>query len=252
MIKIGCAAYSYRDYFNKGEMNYKDFIEEAYRIGLDGVEFTLYWLPRKDRSYFMNLKREALYHGLSISGVGISTSFCHPNVSERKKNVESVIEGLKIAYMLGAPSLRVFGGNIPEGYDRNTVLKWVVESIKSCLKYAEDYGVVIAMENHGGITETADSLIEIVEKVGSPWFRINLDLGNYRRSIYREIEKTTPYAVHIHAKIRAGDMILDYKKIKEILLSKGYNGFLSIEYEEKEDPKTGVPKFAKYLFEIFG
>lgn len=41
MIKIGCTAYSYREYFNSGEMGYKDFIKEIYHIGLDGVELTL-------------------------------------------------------------------------------------------------------------------------------------------------------------------------------------------------------------------
>ena len=252
MIKVGCAAYSYREYFNDGRMSYKDFIEEIYSIGLDGVELTLYWLPTKNRAYLMDLKRHALYHGLPISGVGISTNFCNPSPSERKRNIESVREGLEIAYMLGAPSIRVFGGNIPEGYDRNIVLEWVVESIESCLSYAEDRGVVISMENHGGITDKADKLIEIVRKVDSPWFRVNLDLGNYRENVYEEIEKTVPYAVHIHAKIRAGELRLDYNRIKNILVSRGYNGFLSIEYEEKEDPKIGVPKFAKYLFEIFG
>lgn len=45
MIKIGCAAYSYRNYFEKGTMSHEDFIEEAHRIGLDGVKLTLYWLP---------------------------------------------------------------------------------------------------------------------------------------------------------------------------------------------------------------
>ena len=45
--------------------------------------------------------------------------------------------------------------------------------------------------------------------------------------------------------------IRDSYRIKEILKSGGYNGFLSIEYEEKEDPKIGIPKFAKHLFEVF-
>jgi len=108
------------------------------------------------------------------------------------------------------------------------------------------------MENHGGITAKAENVIEIVENVDSSWFRVNLDLGNYRESTYEEIAKTVPYAVHAHAKVRvAGGMKLDYQKIKGILESKGYNGFLSIEYEEKEDSKIGVPKFGKYLMTIF-
>jgi len=252
MIKIGCAAYSYRDYLKDGRMRYEGFIEEAYKIRLDGVELTLYWLPSKDKSYFRKLKRLSLFHGLSISCAGISTNFCNPNPSERKKEIEKVKEGLDIACELGAPCLRVFGGYLPEGYTEADAMGWVTEALQSCVGYAEDKGVVIAMENHGGITAKADNVIEIVKNVDSPWFRVNLDLGNYRESVYEEIAKTVPYAVHIHAKVSvAGGVKLDYQKIKEILESKGYNGFLSIEYEEKEDPKIGVPKFAKHLMDLF-
>jgi len=252
MIKIGCAAYSYREYLNDGRMKYEDFIEEAYRIGLDGVELTLYWLPSKDASYFRKLKRLSLYRGLSISCAGISTNFCNPNVSERMKTIEAVKEGLEIAHELGAPCLRIFGGRVPEGYTDSEAIKWIVESVSSCVEYAEENGVVMAMENHGGVTSKADNVIKIVRDVDSPWFRVNLDLGNYRESTYDEIAKTVPYAVHIHAKVSvSGGGKMDYQRVKEILKSGGYNGFLSIEYEEKEDSKVGVPRFAKYLFETF-
>jgi len=253
MIKIGCTAYSYRDYLNDGRMKYEDFIEEAYKIGLDGVEFPLYWLPTKDPSYLRKIKRLSLYHGLPISEVGISTNFCSPEVSERKKAIEAVKEGLEMAHELGAPCLRVFGGYVPEGYSTEDAINWVVESIKSCIDYAEENGVVIALENHGGVTSKADDVIKIVKGVDSPWFRVNLDTGNYLESTYDEIAKTLPYAVHMHAKVALvrKKVKLDYERIKEILVSGGYNGFLSIEYEEEEDPKLAVPKFAKYLFEIF-
>jgi len=252
MIKIGCAAYSYREYLQDGRMMYEDFIEEAYRIGLDGVELTLYWLPSKNPSYFRKIKRLSFFRGLPISCAGISTNFCNPDISEREKAIKAVKEGLEIAHELGSPCLRVFGGYVPEGYSKDEAIGWIVESLNSCIDDAEDNGVVIAMENHGGITSKADDVIRIVEGVDSSWFRVNLDLGNYRESTYEEIAKTVPYAVHIHAKVSiAKGMKIDYQKVKEILESERYNGFLSIEYEEEEDAKIGVPKFAQYLFDIF-
>jgi len=252
MIKIGCAAYSYREYLKDGRIGYEDFIEEAYRMGLDGVELTLYWLPTKDVSYFKKIKRLSLYRGLPISCAGISTNFCTPNVAERDDAINGVREGLEIARELGAPCLRVFGGYVPEGYMKDEAIDWTVKSLQSCVNYAEEYGVVMALENHGGITSKADDVIRIIESVDSPWLRVNLDLGNYKEPLYDEIAKTVPYAVHIHAKVSAaGNVKINYQRVKEILESARYNGFLSIEYEEKEDAKIGVPKFAKYLFEIF-
>lgn len=251
MIKIGCAAYSYREYLKDGRMRYEDFIEEAYNIRLDGVELTLYWLPSKDPSYFGKLKRLSLFRGLPISGAGISTNFCNPDASERKQAIESVEEGLDLARELGAPCLRVFGGYVPEGYTEKEATEWTIQSLKSCVGYAEERGVVIAMENHGGITAKADNVLNIIKGVDSPWFRLNLDLGNFREDTYDEIAKTVPYAVHTHAKVSVGDTELDYRRVKKILEDGGYNGFLSIEYEEEEDAKIGVPRFARYLLDLF-
>jgi len=252
MIKIGCAAYSYRDYLKDGRMSYEDFIEEAYNIGLDGVEMTLYWLPSRGPQYFRNLKRIALSRGLAISCAGISTNFCSPDPLERERMIKAVEEGVGIARELGAPVLRVFGGYVPEGYSEAQALQWTIEALSRCIAYAEENGVVIALENHGGITARADSVIRIIESVGSPWLRVNLDLGNYKESTYEDIAKTVPYAVHIHGKISVSEnKKVDYEKVKRILGEKGYNGFISIEYEEKKDPKIGVREFAKNLLSLF-
>ncbi|MCX8183505.1 MAG: sugar phosphate isomerase/epimerase [Crenarchaeota archaeon] len=252
MIKIGCAAYSYRDYLKDGRMSYEDFIEEVYKIGLDGVEMTLYWLPSREPSYFRNLKRIALSRGLPISCAGISTNFCNPDPREREKMIKTVEEGLGIARELGAPALRVFGGHVPEGYSEEQAIRWTVEALSRCITYAEENGIVIALENHGGVTARADNVVRIVESVGSPWLRVNLDLGNYKESMYEDIAKTVPYAVHIHGKVSVSENIkVDYEKIRRILGDNSYNGFISIEYEEKEDPKKGVPEFAKYLLRMF-
>ena len=252
MIKIGCAAYSYRDYLKDGRMSYEDFIEEAHNIGLDGVEMTLYWLPSREPQYFRNLKRVALSRGLPISCAGISTNFCNPDPMERERMIKTVEEGASIARELGAPALRVFGGYVPEGYFEEQAILWTIGALRRCVKYAEENGVVIALENHGGITARADSVIRIIEGVDSPWLRVNLDLGNYRESTYEDIAKTVPYAVHIHGKVSISENIrVDYEKVKRILEDKGYNGFISIEYEEKEDPKVGVREFARYLLRLF-
>jgi L-ribulose-5-phosphate 3-epimerase UlaE len=157
-----------------------DFIDaqEAYRIGLDGVEITLYWLPSGGFS-LSDLKRLALLRGLPISCAGISTDFCSPSKSERDRMITKVDEGLKLAETLGAPCLRVFGGQVLEGHIETKTRERVIEALKRCVCLAENQGIVLALENHHGITARADDVIEILERVGSPWLRLNLDLGNY-------------------------------------------------------------------------
>jgi len=97
--------------------------------------------------------------------------------------------------------------------------------------------------------------------VGSEWLGVNLDVGNYGGDIYDEIAKTVPHAIHIHARQRAGAgpaagkpegvSEIDYERIRDILVSKGYNGFISLEYEYGDPAKAAVPAELKYLLEIF-
>ena len=254
MIKIGCAAYSYRQYFEDGSMTYESFLEECHHAGLDGAELTLYWIPTIEPSYLKKLRRSALSHGLAISSVGTRSNFSLPTVEERGRQAADVGKWINVAYELGSPCLRIFGGLVPEGSTVKQAVDWAIEGMKLCVKDAEDKGVVLALENHGGTTGRADDTIRIVEEVNSEWLRINLDLGNYSENPYDEIRRSLPYTVHAHAKVSTtfgGKAKLDYDKIKPLLDAEGYNGFLSIEYEEPEDPKTGVPKFAKYLLELF-
>ena len=254
MIKIGCAAYSYRQYFQDGSMTYESFLEECYRSGLDGAELTLYYMPAIESSYLKKLRRLALSYGLAISSVGTRSNFSLPTAEERQKQAAEVHKWIDVAHELGSPCLRIFGGLVPEGYTVKQAVDWAIEGLKLCVKDAEDRGVVLALENHGGTTGRADDTIRIVDEVNSEWLRINLDLGNYSEDLYDGIRGTIPYTVHAHAKVSTtfgGKMKLDYAKIKSLLQAGGYNGFLSIEYEEAEDPKTGVPEFARFLLEQF-
>jgi sugar phosphate isomerase/epimerase len=251
MIKIGCASYSYRDYLKDGRMSYEDFIEESYRLGLDGVELTTYWFPSDEPSYLRKLKHLALRRGLPTSCVSIRTDFCNADAAQKELAIKNVEGGLTIARELGAPCLRVFSGKASEGETEAEATKRAVETLKLCAGYAGNKGVVMALENHHGITARADNVIKIINDVGSPWLRVNLDLGNYYESTYEEIAKTVPYTVNIHAKISCAQNKVDYRRIKEILETGGYNGFLSIEHEEKEDQKIGVARFAKFLLNLF-
>jgi len=110
------------------------------------------------------------------------------------------------------------------------------------------------LENHGGITSSAKNVVRIAKEVGSEWFGINLDLGNYHGNIYDEIAKTAPYAVNVHAKVFEDQKALkrlDFGRVRKILESAGYNGFVSLEYEGPEDPNVAVPKETKFLLEAF-
>ena len=63
------------------------------------------------------------------------------------------------------------------------------------------YGIYLALENHGGITGTAEQLLALVKAVKHDWFGVNLDTGNFHTADpYGDLEKAAPYAVTVQVK----------------------------------------------------
>jgi sugar phosphate isomerase/epimerase len=255
-MKISCAAYSFRQYLQSGEMSLEGFIRKGYEMGLDGVELTSYYFPTTEASFLKGLKRAALAHGIDIAGAAIGGSFAVPD-DVRADQVALARQWVDVAMTLGAPCLRVFAGLVPDGHTEEEAMAWCIAGLKEAAAYAEQRGVVLALENHGGITSTVEQVKQLVEGVGSDWLGVNLDLGNYRSDPYREILETIPYAVTTHVKTQGRDasgqhFLLDQPRILQVLRAGGYKGYLSIEYEADEDPMLAVPRFANYLRSLVG
>jgi L-ribulose-5-phosphate 3-epimerase len=117
--------------------------------------------------------------------------------------------------------------------------------------------VMLALENHWGLTTQPENLLRIYRSIRSPWFGINLDTGNFPDEPYAGIEKLAPHAIIVQAKTYHGGgewytLDLDYKRIAAILRRAGYSGWVSLEMEGKEPAATAVPKSYRILREAFG
>jgi len=265
-MKLGCAAYSYRDYLldqrrgpQQGRMSLVDFLDTAVELNLDGVELTSYYFPSTERAYLNNLKRQALFRGLEISGTAVGNNFCLPEEAERQAQVDMCKEWIEHSVILGSPCMRVFAGPVPEGHTEEEARAWCIECLREVVAHGEQHGVVIALENHGGITYTAEQVLKLLDAIQSDWLRANLDLGNFGPDPYDQFRMIAPYTVTTHAKVSwferprdpSSRRDVDYARVKEILEDVGYRGFISIEYEEPEDPQTGVPAFVRTLQSVF-
>jgi len=256
VIKVGCAAYSYRKYL-QGEgasMTLEDFLETAAEVGCDGVELTSYYFPADAGVEYMNrMKRRAFLLGLDVCATSVGNRFTFPPGKERDAQVAGVKKWINHAAEMGAPCMRIFAGSTPEGSSDEEAIRWVVECIQECADLAAQRGVILALENHHGVTSTAEQVLAIVGAVKSEWVGVNLDTGNFRtEDPYADIAKVAPYAVTTHFKTemapagRAKERA-DPKRIVGILRDAGYRGYLTLEYEAAEDPKTAVPQVIRSL-----
>ncbi len=251
-MKVGCAAYSFRQYLTSGQMSLEDFLQKAVEMDIDGVELTAYYFSSTDDAYLYALKRQCYLLGLQISAAAVGNRFTDADAAERAAQIEYVKDWIDISVKLGAPCLRLFAGGTPEGHSEAEARQWTIDGLKECAEYAAPRGVLLALENHGGITSTANQVIDLVTSVDSEWVGVNLDTGNFRQDPYGSLARVAPYAVTAHAKTEipqeaGGKEEADFSKIVSMLKAEGYKGYISIEYEAAEDAMTAVPRFAQML-----
>lgn len=251
-MKLSCAGYTFNTYFREKGLTLEKYADICADMGLEGIELTQYYFPETASAYLNGLKRHLFRRGLELAGTAIGGAFCMPTPEERQQHIEFVKEWLDISARLGSPCLRVFAGETPEGQREEDAFEWTVAGLKECAVHAEQVGVMIGVENHGGISAAAEGLIRILKGVESDWVGALLDFGNYSKDPYAEFEQTAPYAIMTHAKPTADFAgsrdYVDYRRVADIMRKAGYRGFLSIEYEEPgQDAMVEVPRFAAYL-----
>ncbi len=264
--RIGVSTYSFWQFNGpKEETPIEKCIDDAARMGFDGIELLLVQMTSEENSYLQKLKRRAFHAGLDLMGFSTHQGYIYPDPELRKENVEKTIRQIELAYALGIPTMRLNTGRwgtiksfddlmankgkepILEGYTEDDGYKWVIDSIQKCMPKAQECGVVLGLENHWGLGRTADGVLRIVDAVNSPWLQVTADTGNFLENQYTQLEKLAPRAFLIQAKTYFGGgkwytLDIDYDKVAEIFKKVNYQGYVSIEFEGNDDPQKAIPK----------
>lgn len=247
-LLVGCCAISYSKYLKGGQMTMEDFIRKGVELRLDGVDMTVYFLKSTEPAYLANLRHLAFKNGLGFSGAACGSSMVQADKQERAQVLADIKKWTDVTDQLGASHLRVFAGKLPAGATTEQGANWCVEVMKEASDYSGKRGITLGIEPHGGITQRADTLLEIIHRVDSPYAGINLDITHFiptpEQSGYAQIEACIPYATQTHIRYRfdSGELI-DLDRVWQMFAKGGYKGYMSAEYEnEKEDAITGVPR----------
>ncbi len=254
-MRLSCCAYSYRQALQAGTMTLPDFLKRCRATGFDGVELTAYYFPSTERALLNQIKQQAHREGLDISGTAIGTDFAQPDAAKRREHVTMARNWIEHSVVLGAPTLRVFAGGIRPGESAEQTFQNVVECLQECAEYAWQRGVTLALENHGGLTGTAEGTLRLLHAVSGSGLGLNLDFGNFHGDIYAQFEACAPFAVATHVKPSAtieegrseSRKPVDYRRVRDIMDAVDYRGYFAIEYEEDKPAETAVPRFAAAL-----
>ena len=180
-----------------------------------------------------------------------------------RKNIEHTKHCIELAYAMGIPCIRLNSGRWGtiksfddlmvrrglepplEGYTEDDAFGWCIDSIEKCLPKAEECGVLLALENHWGLSRTPEGLLRIAGAIDSPWLGVLMDTGNFLENPYEKYEKIIPRTVFVQAKTYYGGgewytLDLDYERIGRMLKDAGFHGYVALEFEGKADADDGV------------
>jgi sugar phosphate isomerase/epimerase len=263
LMKLSLAAYSFRKYLTDyrrrssgaaqatgaGSMTLEDFVDLCAQYGLPGTEPTSYYVPDPlPDKYLQRLRRRAFLAGLSVSGTAIGNTFTHPAGPDRDREIAYTKLWIDRAADMGAPTIRIFAGDVQKGTTETQARQWCIDAIRECCEYAGRKGVILALENHGGIVTTAEQLVSIVRAIDSEWFGVTWDSGNFRSADpYAELTMIAPYAVTAQIKTKIAGKPADLPRVVRILSDINYRGWLALEYEDEEEPKIAVPRYLEEL-----
>lgn len=274
-VKVALSSYSFSGFNGGGESfdfsdvpNVFEMIDHCVEWGLDGIEFLNEHLslsgvdsPEK----LSELSQYAAIRGVRIVTLAASNNPLQTSAQQRADDLAKLVQHIEWAEILGAPFVRVLGGRWGtitdfqeltanqggeppvEGFTAEDGLAWTVTSLRYAAQIAAKKGITLVLENHWGPTGTAAGTKQIHDAVDSPFLKYVLDTGNFfhLEDQYAEMKVFMEDLAMVHAKVylggsRVGVPGLDYARIRELLDSVNYTGYVSIEFEGFAAPQDGI------------
>ncbi len=220
-------------------------------FGVNGIEFvnTLFEVPTE--GYLKKLKANAATHGVTMVLIMCDDEGdgCGDTKEARKQFEINHRKWVDIAHYLGCHAIRT-NCRGPEKVDKAEALKWSKECYDKLLDYAKPANISVIIENHGGVSNDPDWMIELMKKVNNKafgthpdWRRPSPEFDNY---VY--LQKTLPYAKAISYRNQPTEELT--AKMIKLSHDSGYRGWYGIESSGREEIKKGIELLKKYLINV--
>ena len=202
---------------------------------------------------------QAMFANSKVSPRVLGTSCSFHNIEKYEAAIEEGKACVEIAARLHIPYIRVFGNNVTGETDeeRETCIARVIAGIREICEYASNTEVTVLLEVHGDYNKV-ETLQPITDALGfHPHFGLIWDIAHthaYGAQWPLFYQAFRPYIRHIHIKDRAnesgkltlpGEGDLPILPIVRTLISDGFDGYFSLEWEKKWHPE--LPEIAAAL-----
>ncbi|HBN84072.1 MAG TPA: hypothetical protein DDZ89_09530 [Clostridiales bacterium] len=275
-MKISICHYSFHRRYVAEGWDLDRLCHEVAALDVQALDFHVRYLGDvKDSAKRVNaaLKKS----GLTLSGLSLSTNFNIPDQAKFQEEIQKTIEWMNVASEVGAPVSRIFGGGLKrlevDEQAKSDAFARVIEALGILSVKAKESGLVLALENHGGLPCTGEEQVEMLKAVGSDYVQATIDVGNYMSGGQEGVEGTKiarDYCAYVHFKdfkkipdpskpwgwgtksciVGQGDV--DHLGCLRVLKEVGYDGYIALEYEGVEDETIGVPESVAYMKKVIG
>jgi len=185
----------------------------------------------------------------------IATSCRYADPANAADMIEDTRRAIDLAGDLGCPRLRVFGGAIGEGLDRDAAVDQVAQSLALLAEQAAERDVVLALETHDDWCDP-DHVAAIMRAVDHPAIAVNWDILHPLRvgkTMDQAHAALQPWIRHVHfhdsdlaeGKLRMvpiGEGVVDHRRAIELLQGDGYQGFMSGEWINWQPAMEHLPR----------
>jgi sugar phosphate isomerase/epimerase len=258
----------YFDDLCAGRMDYLQWLRDARALGGEGIEHYDGFLAPLGPDAARRVRDVLDETGQVSSLLCFSPDFTHPDIDERKRQVQRQKDAIDMSVALGLRHCRTLSGQRLPGMSRADGVQRTVDGIRASLEYAAERDVVLCMENHykdGNWTypefaQAEDVFLEIIGQIDHPNFGVQYDPSNALVGGYDPLTflgKVKHRVVSMHASDRylapgatledlkqgdgstgysaalqhgeTGKGLNDYDTIFRILAEVGYDGWISIE-----------------------
>ena len=253
----------------------KRLVQEVQMLGADGVDFHTSILGSPAGG--IEAIRTALSgSAVKLAGLSMGNNFSSDKPEEFRAQVDKVKQWIAVAAAVQAPVSRIFGGSMALAQRDDPAVKQqktqrVLDGLGEVVREAEKYGLVLALENHGHLPCTGEEQVAMIQAIHSPCLKATIDVGNYLsggQEGHVGTRLAAPYCAYVHFKdfkkipdaasplgwklegCVVGAGVVNHRACLEALRDAGYNGFVALEYEGREDEATGVVKSLEFMKKV--
>lgn len=272
-LKLSLAQWSIHRALESGTLQAENFAAIAKNdFGINAIEYvnSFYKDHATDKAFWQKMRATA--DSLQVKSLLIMVDnegdLGNPNQEERTKAVENHFKWVDAAKILGCHSIRInaFGDG-----SKQEVQAAMVDALTQLCTYALKDSINVLIENHGLYSADGQWVAEIMKQVNMPNCGTLPDFGNWCTSAkwgstepekkcaeeynrYQGVSEMLPFAKGVSAKSYAfneqgEEIIIDYRKMLELVKQSDFSGYIGIEYEGEQIGETEGIAATKALLE---